>query len=110
MAVTIASASAVRPRDTSQRGDSGTRRRMIHTTAAPNADTPATHRHPATPQGSRGTHCHARNAAEGTARNWTKALKAKAPVRIRLGTNSARYASIVTNSTPIPTPAKNLQR
>jgi hypothetical protein len=59
------------------------------------------------PYGDSGTSHHASSAMTGTAMNITAWLTAKARPRIRLGTSSVMYASMVMTSTPMPIPAMN---
>ncbi len=66
MRETIASASAERPTDSSQRGDSGSLARSIQTMAAPSEPATNIQRHPSMPKGCRGTRILARNPAAGT--------------------------------------------
>ena len=63
----IASASSSLPCVASQRGLSGTRRRIHQTKTAPSAPISTTQRQPSSPSGAIGTSCHARNATTGTA-------------------------------------------
>ncbi|MGF6483448.1 hypothetical protein QFZ91_005675 [Paraburkholderia sp. JPY419] len=99
------SASSRRPCCASQRGLSGTRRRIAQTTNAPSEPMTTTQRHPSMPHGVRGTSHHANSATAGTAAYCTTCTNAKARPRRCIGTSSLTYVSIVTNSTPTPMPA-----
>jgi hypothetical protein len=104
---TTMSASLSRPCCTSQRGDSGTSRRIHQTTTAATTGKNTTHRHPAIPNGARGVSAHERAATVGTERNITPWLKANAFPRLSRFDSSAMKLSIVIISTPRPRPATN---
>ena len=79
------SASAPRALSASQRGLSGTARRIHHTTPAPSEPISTTKRQPSMPNGLAGTSCHASSATIGMAANCTIWLSAKARPRTCLG-------------------------
>ena len=87
-AVTV-SASANLPCCASQRGDSGTWRRITHTINAEIAGTAATTRQPDMPNGAAGISSQLSKATNGKLVNWIAWFTVKARPRISLGTNSA---------------------
>ena len=76
MLATTCSASRIRPWRASQRGDSGSARRMNQTKIAPAEPNSTTQRQPSKPNGAIGTSWYAMNAITGTIRNWKPWLKA----------------------------------
>ena len=59
----------MRPTDSSQRGDSGSKRRKLQTITPPKEPATKSHRHPAIPSGFKGTSTRASKPAAGTPRN-----------------------------------------